>query len=87
MKSIYLFWLGVILTLFCGILFIDSYGQEFIQDYWIERLWYGDLSTHYRTTLRIIVFITLFMIIMGVYNLGQNAKNEVDKEFESKNDK
>lgn len=66
MKSVCYFLCGVFMTLTMIVFIIDFWGREFIQDYWIEQLWYGELEPIYRTITTIILFIdfiTLYVII------------------------
>lgn len=83
MKSIYFFILGIMITLFALAFFVDSYGHEFIQEYWIEQLWYGELNELYLTINRIIAIVTIILIVIGIYKLGQNAKADIKKEFDN----
>lgn len=66
MKSVCYFLCGVFMTLTMIVFIIDFWGREFIQDYWIEQLWYGELEPIYRITTTVILFIdfiTLYVII------------------------
>lgn len=66
MKSFCYFLCGVFMTLTMIVFIIDFWGREFIQDYWIEQLWYGELEPIYRiitTVILFIDFITLYVII------------------------
>lgn len=41
---------------------VDIYGREFLQDYWIEQLWHGELEIIYRIITNIIIFVDCILI-------------------------
>lgn len=77
MKSFYSFMCGVMAVLSILLFTVDHYGREFIQDYWISQLWYGNLNQLYRTITILIIFIDIVLIYFaGLFTLTRKKDNE-----------
>ena len=85
MKSVCYFLCGVFMTLTMIVFIIDFWGREFIQDYWIEQLWYGELKLLYKAITTIIMFIDcLLLYIIGlIYFSKQIRKRKIVQTFKN----
>ena len=87
MKNLFYFIFGVLCTLLVALFGLDHYGEEFIQDYWIEQLWYGELSPLYEIVKASIIMLTLITTISWTYMQGKDAAHQIeDDEFKDNND-
>lgn len=62
MKSLYYFICGIMVAITLVLFTIDFWGREFIQDYWIQSMWYGELKPLYRAITTIIMFIDCILL-------------------------
>ena len=86
MKNLFYFIFGVLCTLLATLFGLEHYGEEFIQDYWIEQLWYGKLSQPYEIVKASIIMLTLINIIAWTYMQGKDAAHQIEDEFKDNND-
>lgn len=86
MKNLFYFIFGVLCTLLAALFGLEHYGEEFIQDYWIEQLWYGELSQPYEIVKASIIMLTLINVIVWTYMQGKDAAHLIeDDEFKDNN--
>ena len=85
MKNLFYFIFGVLCTLLAALFGLEHYGREFIQDYWIEQMWYGDLKQLYDGIKTVIIIIYLMFIISWTYMQGRNAACEMKEESNDDN--
>lgn len=87
MKHLFYFLFGILTAIIAMVFGVEHYGREFIQDYWIEQMWYGELQQLYDTIKSVIVILYLLFIISWTYMQGKDAayeiKNESKKEEEN----
>lgn len=76
MKSIYLFTCGMMAIITILMVLFDEYGREFIQDYWISKIWYGDLNKLYRIIKIIIIFIDIMLIYCAGISYATDKKEK-----------
>ena len=77
MKSIYYLTCGIMSVMTLLLFVINHYGREFIQDYWIERMWYGDLARLYQIITTFIVFVDIVLVYFaGLLTLTKSKKDE-----------
>lgn len=76
MKSIYLFTCGMMAIITILMVLFDEYGREFIQDYWISKIWYGDLNKLYRIIKIIIIFIDIVLIYCAGISYATDKKEK-----------
>lgn len=80
MKQLFYFLFGF-LTMLVAVLFgLEQCGREVIQDYWIERIWYGDLSQYYTISKCIILAMYFIFIVIWTYKQGMNAAHEISEK-------
>lgn len=84
MKSFYYFVCGVMLILTLLLFIVDNYGREFIQDYWISQLWYGDLKQLYKVIQTWIIFIDSLLIYFAGFAYATDKKDKPIKDFNNK---
>lgn len=77
MKSIYLFTCGMMTIITILMVLFDECGQEFVQEYWISRIWYGDLNKLYRIIKIIIIFIDIMLIYCAGISYTTDKKDEI----------
>lgn len=77
MKSIYLFTCGMMAIITISMVLFDECGREFVQEYWISRIWYGDLNKLYRIIKIIIIFIDIMLIYCAGISYATDKKNEI----------
>lgn len=78
--------LGLFTVLVMGLLTVNHFGDEFIQEYWMNRI-YNDLSRHYAIISITVTFIWALLVTIFIYRLGKSAaENElltINKEKEN----
>lgn len=81
MRDFFYFVFGIMFAIVAVLFGIEHYGREFIQDYWIERMWYGDLEQAYEATKTAAIIIFLIFVIAWTYHKGRDAAHQVSNEF------
>lgn len=77
MKSIYLFTCGMMTIITILMVLFDECGREFVQEYWISRIWYGDLNKSYRIIKIIIIFIDIMLIYFSGISYATDKENKI----------
>lgn len=77
MKSIYLFTCGMMTIITLLMVLFDECGREFVQDYWISKIWYGDLNKLYRIIKIIIIFIDIMLIYFFGISCATDKKDKI----------
>lgn len=77
MKSIYLFTCGMMTIITLLMVLFDECGREFVQDYWISKIWYGDLNKLYRIIKIIIIFIDIMLIYFFGISYATDKKDKI----------
>lgn len=77
MKLFYYYLCGVMTVLTMLLFTVDMYGREFLQDYWIEQLWHGELEIIYRIITNIIIFVDCILIYFAGF-LSISKSNNIN---------
>lgn len=80
MKHLFYFLFGILTAIMAIVFGVEHYGREFIQDYWIEQMWYGELQQLYNGIKTTIIIIYLMFIVSWTYMQGKNAAHEMKEE-------
>lgn len=80
MKHLFYFLFGILTAIMAIVFSVEHYGREFIQDYWIEQMWYGELQQLYNGIKTTIIIIYLMFIVSWTYMQGKNAAYEMKEE-------
>ena len=75
MKPLFYFLFGIIIALYAFVILFDACGPIYLDDYYIDKLVTNYSNEWYYANVSIST-ITLFFIIVWIYNLGKGTNHE-----------
>lgn len=85
MKALFYYTFGWISALYAFVILFNLYGQEFIDDYWLDYLAVNYPKVWYYGSFTVATILILFVLVF-VFNLGKETNHEKREPLLTNND-